>query len=282
MKTVFFKLKDHYPVKGGSLKGLLLENPWEETDGGRAGWKRPALIVVPGGGYYWVSNREGDAVAAHFFAKGFQVFVLDYLCQPDGVSYPEQLFELSCAIDLVKKSADNFGINPDEIFTIGFSAGGHLVCDQSDEYGSVGERLGVKIDCKPKAVALGYSFINDHDGCFKNLLYGYDEPEKTRLKERLRLDGLVTKDTPPTFIWTTAEDGVVDPANSVSYALALSKVGVPFELHVYPRGEHGKATGAIEINYESDPKSTYGEWKCLSRWIDDCIRFFKSFCIEKL
>lgn len=280
MKTCFIDLKEHYPVKGGTLKGMIMENPWDNCDDGRLNWKRPALIVVPGGGYYWVSNREGDFVAAQFFAKGFQTFVLEYLCKPDGVSYPEQLFELSCAIDYVKKNADNFSVNPDEIFTVGFSAGGHLACDQSNEYATVADRLGVLVECKPTATALGYPFINDHDGCFDNLLFGYDEQEKSRLKEFLRLDRLVTKHTPPAFIWTTAQDGVVDPANSLTYALALSKSGVPYELHVYPKGEHGKSTGAIEINYASDGKSDYSQWNCLSHWFDDCVRFFKSFCKE--
>ena len=282
MNTCFIDLKRHYPLKGGTLKGLIMENPWDECDEGRLFWKRPALIVVPGGGYYWISNREGDAVASQFFAKGFQVFVLTYLCKPDGVSYPEQLFELSCAIDYVKMHADEFFINPDEVFTVGFSAGGHLVCDQSNEYMTVGKRLGGPIDCRPAAVARGYAVINDHDGGANKLLFGYGEEVKSKLKETLRLDRRVTKDTPPAFIWTTAQDGVVDPANSLTYALALSKSGVPFELHVYPKGEHGKATGEKEINYLSDGKSDYSQWNCLSHWLDDCIRFFKLFCAENI
>lgn len=282
MRTVFIELKNHYPLKGGSLKGLIIDNPWDNCDDGRLSWKRPALIVVPGGGYYFISNREGDAVASQFFAKGFQVFVLEYLCKPDGAFYPEQLFELSCAIDYVKKHADDFFVNPDEIFTLGFSAGGHLVCDESNEYATVSDRLGVLIDCKPTAVALGYPVIDNHDGSFDNLLFGYDKTIAEKMKNDLRLNCRVGKQTPPSFVWTTAQDNVVDPANSLNYCLALSKFSVPFELHVYPKGEHGKATGLPEINYERDNKASYSEWKCLSRWVDDAIRFFKSFCVERL
>ena len=281
MKTCFIDLKEHYPVKGGTLKGMIMKNPWDNCDDGRLNWKRPALIVVPGGGYYWVSNREGDFVAAQFFAKGFQAFVLEYLCKPDGVSYPEQLFELSCAIDYVKKNADNFSVNPDEIFTVGFSAGGHLVADQSCEYPTISKRMGVKLECDPKAVALSYAVINDQSGTFDNLLFNYPESEKNNLKKRLMADKLVGKQTPPTFIWTTAEDSVVPPTNSLDYASALTNAAVPYELHVYPKGEHGKSTGAIEINYASDGKADYSEWNCLSHWFDDCVRFFRSYCTEK-
>ena len=281
MRTVFIDLKTEYRVKGGSLKGLIMDNPWDSCDDGRLGWKRPALIVVPGGGYWFISNREGDAVASQFFARGFQVFILEYLCKPDGAFYPEQLFELACAIDHVKKNAEGYNVNPDEIFTVGFSAGGHLACNESLEYDFAKESLGIG-DCKPTAVALGYPVVNDQEGTFDNLLFCYGECKKKALKEKLRLDRLVTSLTPPTFVWTTAQDGVVDPANSLSYCLALSKNRVPFELHVYPKGEHGKATGAPEINYERDAKASYDEWKCLSRWLEDATRFFKSFCSEKL
>ena len=281
MYTVCIDLKSDYPVKGGTLKGLIMDNPWDDCYEERLNWKRPALIVVPGGTYYNVSKREGETVVSKFFAKGFQVFLLEYLCRPQGVSYPEQLFELSCAIDYVKNNAKKYNINKDEIFTVGFSAGGHLVCDQSNEYPTVSERLGRDIDCRPTAVALGYPVINDHNDSFDFLLFGYNDENKKRLKEYLKLDRLVTENTPPTFVWTTAEDSVVSPINSLEYCMALTKKHIPYELHIYPKGEHGKSTGSLEENDEKDWRSDYSEWKFLKNWLEEAIRFFRSFIKEK-
>ena len=264
-------LKDFYPVKGGVLKGVCIDNPW---DIGHKDWSRPALIVVPGGGYQGTSRREGEVVATHFLAQGFQVFVLEYLCRPQGVSYPEQLFELCCAIDYVRKNASEYNINPNEIFTLGFSAGGHLVADQSDEYESVSERIGVPLDCKPTAVGLGYPVIDEHDGSFENLLFGYDKTTAEKLNGDLKLNTRVGKYTPPTFVWTTAEDNLVPVGNSLRYALALAENSIPFELHVYQKGLHGLSTGSLEINEESDAL------KPLSAWISDCVRFFRSYISE--
>ena len=271
------KLDELYPLKGGTLKCYIMDNPWDADNDGREKWVRPAVIVAPGGGYRFISSREGEAVASKFFAAGFQCFVLEYLVMPEA-SYPEQLFELSCAIDFVKRNAKDFCINPDEVFTIGFSAGGHLVADQSCEYPTIHERMGEKIDCKPTAVALSYAFVFDPDGCLDNLLHGYPEEEFARLKKYLIADTLVGKQTPPTFIWTTAEDTVVTPLNSLRYAWALTESAVPYELHIYPKGQHGKSTGALEINYYDTDTP---DWKCLEGWVDDCIRFFRSYCAEK-
>ena len=150
-------LKDHYNVKGGTLRALCSSNPF---DGGHEEWRRPALIVVPGGGYHFVSVREAEPVASKFYASGFQVFVLNYLCRPDGVVYPVELLELSSAIDYVKSHAQEFFVNPEEVFAIGFSAGGHLVADMSNEYENVPENYGGKLDCRLTGAALCYPVID--------------------------------------------------------------------------------------------------------------------------
>ena len=272
MKYRIIDLKEKYPVKGGTLECICIDNPW---DIGHKDWSRPALIVVPGGGYQGTSNREGEVVATHFLAQGFQVFVLKYLCKPDGVCYPEQLFELSCAIDHVRKNASDYNVNPDEIFTIGFSAGGHLVADQSDEYATVSNRLGVSLDCMPTAVGLGYPVIDEHDGSFENLLCGYEKATAAKIKDDLNLNRRVGKHTSPTFIWTTAEDNLVPVGNSLRYALALSENGIPFEMHVYTKGLHGLSTGSLEINEECEAL------KPVSAWIRDCANFFRMFTKER-
>ena len=265
-------LKKTYPVKGGVLEAICADNPW---DYGHEEWRRPAVIVVPGGGYWFVSKREGEMVANEFLARGYQVFILHYLCRPQGAFYPEQLIELSCSIDHIRKNSKEYNVNEKEVFALGFSAGGHLVADLSNEYSAVPDIAGIMLDCRPTAVGLSYPVIDRHDESFDNLLFGYEKDVAERLKNELELTKRVTENTSPTFIWATSDDNYVSVGNSLRYALALADKSIPFELHVYKKGVHGLSTGSLEINEQSDGL------RPLSDWISDCARFFRSYCVEK-
>jgi acetyl esterase/lipase len=275
MKVQKINLKEEYEfLEGGQLDCLLMDYPWDAPD---MNWKRPALIVVPGGGYGMVSKREGEPIATSFFAKGFQVFTLWYLVAPDA-RYPEQLLELSAAVDYVKKHAEEFGVNPDEVFAVGFSAGGHLVGNLAVEHQNVAQKVGVALDCKPTAVGLSYpviSRIDGHLGSYENLLNGYTDEAKDELYKTLNLNEAVSACTPPAFIWATADDGLVPASNALRYALALANQGITYEVHVYPHGAHGLATATAEINAEGANLAR------ISRWIDDCAAFFHLYTEEK-
>ena len=264
------KLCERYPfVNGGEIEILCMENP-----SGREGYLRPMVVVVPGGAYRFVSGREGAPIAADFFRAGYQVCTLKYLCSEQGASYPEQLLELAAAVDYVKKNAKRLAVNPEEIFAVGFSAGGHLVADYSLEHTTLNEKRKTSLDTAIKGVGLSYPVIDDHEDSLDNLLCGYEGEEKAALKESLRLSRRVNEDTPPTFLWTTAEDRLVPPQNSLRYALALADHGVPYELHVYPKGGHGMANGSLEINDDVEAAAI------LSVWTKDMARFFRSYCKE--
>ena len=265
-------LKKTYPVKGGVLEAICADNPW---DYGHEEWRRPAVIVVPGGGYWFVSKREGEMVANEFLARGYQVFILHYLCRPQGAFYPEQLVELSCSIDHIRKNSKEYNVNEKEVFALGFSAGGHLVADLSNEYSAVPDIAGIMLDCKPTAAGLSYPVIDRHDESFDNLLFGYEKDVAEKIKKELELNKKVTENTSPTFIWTTSEDNLVPVGNSVRYALALSEQKVPFELHVYPKGWHGLSVCSLEINPD------YPTSSISSTWVNDCARFFRDYCEEK-
>ena len=265
-------LKDHYKVSGGSLDILCMSDPF---DGGNENWVRPAVIVVPGGAYYIVSRREGEPVAAEFFARGFQVCVLNYSCRPQGAFYPEQLIELACAVDYIKKNARELRVDPKEVFAVGFSAGGHLVGDLACEYGFIEKKAGYPLDAALTAAGLAYPVINAEPRTFDNLLFGYGEEEKAVLKDWLKLDERVDENTPPVFIWTTAEDGLVPSQNSLDFARALADHGVSYELHVYPKGRHGLSNASPEVNAFTPALGV------ASAWTSDMARFFRSFCKEK-
>ena len=159
-------------------------------------------------------------------------------------------------------------MDPGAIFAVGFSAGGHLVADYSDEHHTLRARTGVDLVTKIRGVGLAYPVIDEHDGSFENLLRGYPEKEKNGLKEALKLSKRVNAATPPTFLWTTATDRLVPAANTLRYALALDEQGIPYEVHVYPKGGHGMANGSPEINDDLEAAAI------LSAWVEDMCRFF--------
>ena len=183
MQVYKVNLKDEYVfLQGGTLDCIVTEYPYDGEQ--PEAWAMPALIVVPGGGYGMTSKREAFPIATAFMAKGFQTFVLNYLCEPQGARYPEQLLEEAAAVDYVKKHAKQLHINPDEVFLVGFSAGGHLVGNLAVEHQNVAQKAGVTLDCKPTAVGLCYpviSKINGHQGSYDNLLQGYSDEAKEEL-----------------------------------------------------------------------------------------------------
>ncbi len=276
MKAYTVRLKEEYGfLQGGELSCIATGYPFDDAN---VAWRRPAVIVVPGGGYGMVSKREGEPVAMPFLANGFQTFVLTYLCAP-AARYPEQLLELASAVDYVKKNALTFGVNPDEVFVVGFSAGGHLTGNLAVEHQNVEALCGVPLDCKPTAVGLCYpviSQIHGHQGSYDNLLAGYSEEDKTELLKKLNLNEYVSEQTPPAFLWATAEDTCVPPDNALRYALALDQQGICYELHIYPKGNHGISTAGQEVNLY-----WFKEMERATAWVKDCANFFRLFVVEK-
>ncbi len=277
MKVFDLDLQKEYGTQGGTLTALLAEQPF---DRGGEDWKRPAVVVVPGGGYAYASKREAEPIAFEFLSLGFHTFILNYLCGGEnGAPYPEQLIELASSVDYIKKHAQELRINPDEIFVVGFSAGGHLTGNLAIEYATVSQKAGKELDCKPTGVGLCYPVITErgHRGSFNNLLYGYSDEAREELLKTLELHKGVTEETPPAFLWAMAKDDAVKVQDNIlPYAQACAEKGVEFELHIYPEGFHGSSTGRAEINA--------GNQACLKRtltWTDDCAKFFRLYCKEE-
>lgn len=274
MKAFKVNLKEEYSfLEGGILECILTEKVMDGADD----WKRPAVVVVPGGAYAYTSRREGEPIANAFQGKGFQTFILWYACEPDGVRYPEQLLELAAAMDYVRKNAKEFCVNPEEVFPVGFSAGGHLVGNLAVEHQNVEQKIGQELACKPTAVGLCYpviSQIHGHQGSYDNLLNGYTDEAKTELLKTLNLNEAVSEQTPPAFIWSTVEDSAVPTDNALRFAMAMDKFRIPYELHVYPLGWHGLSTADYEVNAPNE------QIKKVRRWVDDCAEFFRLYIKE--
>ena len=237
---------------------------------------RRAIVIMPGGGYARVSSREGEPIAKYYLSKGFNCFVLRYSVGARAVdSVP--LIEAALAIKHVRENSDRYCVDPDRIFVCGFSAGGHLAASSGILWNDpiVRAALGNAPEGinKPTGMILSYPVITAGELAHKGSIYnlcGTDDPTEEQMN-RCSLERHVDGTTPPTFIWHTFADDVVPVENSLMLAEKLSKHKVPFELHVFPDGEHGLAL-ANEISCPSPIAPTVSHaaiWTELSvRWIN--------------
>lgn len=228
-----------YPVLGNFTPNITSYIHNEDDN------RRPAIIVVPGGGYCMASHTEGEIVAKEFYNKGYNTFVVTYTTNllMDMPLKLQSLKDLSKAVIYVRKNADRFHIVPEKLAICGFSAGGHLCGSLAVHYGASeliieGEYAG--ISNRPDAVILSYPVISSgeyaHTGSFKALL-GIDADEKEL--EYMSLEKQVKIDTPPVFLWHTATDDCVPVENSYLFAQACKEKDVPYELHIFGNGGHG-------------------------------------------
>lgn len=202
---------------------------------------RGAVVVVPGGGYGGRADHEREPIARFFNDAGLHAFVLDYRVAPHR--HPEPLNDAARAVRLIRSRAIEWRVKPDKIAVLGFSAGGHLTASLGvffDEGDASSADPVARISSRPDALVLCYPVISSgkfgHQGSFENLL-GPDASDADR--EMMSLEKRVRDDTPPTFLWSTADDDLVPVENSLMFAAALREKGIPFEMHVYPKGPHG-------------------------------------------
>lgn len=238
-----------------SLEPFLL--PGEQPHG--------AVIVFPGGGYNHLADHEGEPVARWLNAEGIAAFVLRYRVAP--YRHPNPWQDASRAVRLVRWRAAEWNLCPDRIGVLGFSAGGHLAAILSNRWdsGNPGaadpvERFG----SRPDAAVLCYPVITfseryHHGGSLRSLL---GDPPPSELVESLSAERGVTAQTPPAFLWHTADDDRVPVENSLLYAAALRRCSVPFELHIFPNGRHGLGLAFDE--------PVAGQWRSLcARWLKE-------------
>ena len=200
---------------------------------------RPAMVICPGGGYGFRSDRENEPIALKFMVEGFNSFTLEYSIEPFG--YPTQLVECAMAVAYIKENAEKLSVDKDHVSVVGFSAGGHLAGSLATLFKDkfVVEYLKDKAElARPDAVILSYPVITTkketHGGTARVVSNG-----KQDIRDYMSLEDRVTKDSVPAFIWATVDDGCVPCENSLMMASAYKKNGVPFELHIFESGVHG-------------------------------------------
>jgi len=224
-----------------------------------------AVIVMPGGSYGWLAtNHEGRQVANWLNAMGITAFVLKYRLGPK-YHHPVELGDALRAIRLVRTRAKEFGVAPNKIGVLGFSAGGHLASTTITLFDRGNAQAADSVDrtsSRPDFAVLAYPVISltaeyTHHLSTENLL-GTNAPPQ--LSQRLSSELQVTPETPPTFLFSSSTDTVVPPENSVAFYLALRKAGVPAELHIFEKAEHGVGLGL------NDPG--VGQWgRLLIEWL---------------
>jgi acetyl esterase/lipase len=184
-------------------------------------------------------------MAVWFNSLGVAAFVLKYRLGP-RYHHPAMLQDAQRALRYVRTYADKFGVSPDRVGIIGFSAGGHLASTAATHFDSGNPSAVDPIDragSRPDFLILCYPVISldmkyAHKGSRLMVLGDHPDPQ---LIESLSTEKQVTAQTPPTFLFHMRDDKVVVPENSVLFYLALLRAGVPAELHVYEKGQHGCA-----------------------------------------
>ncbi len=229
----------------GAKDGRLLCWTWRTWAGFSPRRRRPAVLIIPGGGYEHVSPREAEPVAMRFLARGYSAFVLEYSCAPSR--FPTALREAAMAMRFIRENADAFEVDPRQVAAVGFSAGGHLCGTlgtlwDSPEVADIAPAGLLRPDalglCYPVALAWG----STHEGSFEKLSGG-----DKALRAKLSLDALVRRDMPPVYLWHTRDDASVPVRNSLILAQALDEAGIPFAMEVFRQGPHGLSTADRQV-----------------------------------
>jgi len=206
-----------------------------------------SVIICPGGGYGILAiDHEGYEIAQWFNDRGVTAFVLKNRLPQDELFENAEIRPLQDAqqaIRIIRKNSVKYGIAPDKIGIMGFSAGGHLASTASTHFKTqVGEITDATVSVRPDFSLLIYPVItfgavNTHSGTRDNLVGANAPADKIDLYSN---EKHVTAETPPTFLISTTDDGV-SPENSISYYQACRNNKVPVEMHIYEKGGHGYA-----------------------------------------
>jgi acetyl esterase/lipase len=202
-----------------------------------------SIIVCPGGAYQMLAPHEAEPIARWLNALGITAILLTYRLAP-RYRHPTPLMDVSRAIRTARTNSDKWKIDPHRVGVLGFSAGGHLSATVSTTFDSDERNARDPIDqitARPDVSVLLYPVItldgvSAHVGSRRALLG--EKPSREMLNQ-LSCDKQVSPHTPPAFLFHTVADAGVPVENSMLYAMALRKAGVPFEMHLFEPGKHG-------------------------------------------
>jgi len=219
-----------------------------------------AVIIFPGGSYRILSaNLEGRQVADWFTARGFRAFIVSNRLASHGYLLPVPLLDARRAIQTVRATAREYGIDPTRIVVVGFSAGGHLAALAATQFVPGDPKAADPVDrvsSRPDFLVLGYPWIGAVSSDTSHLSYCklYNLMDQCEaLRKAYSPDLFVTKDTPPTFLYHTFDDQTVPVEQSLRFYEALVRAGVPAEMHIFADGRHGSGLGKGHVALDQWP-----------------------------
>jgi acetyl esterase/lipase len=239
---------------------------------------RNAVIVCPGGGYDFLSPREGEPIVKKFFGAEMNVYLLEYSTKQRAADFAP-LIESALAVKYVREHAKEHNTDPDKIYVCGFSAGGHLAgsCGILWNIEPVREALGINDGSAPEGInrpnglILSYPVISGGEYRHPRTICNVTGKESPTDEERyvFSLEKHVDQTTPPIFVWHTMTDNLVPVQNTLLLANACVERKVPIEVHIYPEGPHGLGL-ATEFTSAAKPAL---ELEHVRTWIDLAIRW---------
>ncbi len=234
--------------------------------------RRISLVILPGGGYSHVSDREGEPIALTFAAMGMNAVVVNYRVSP--AVFPAQMQDAAEAVAYVRRHAEAWHGDPDRIAVCGFSAGGHVAASLGVRWQEMAwwRPLGLTCaDVRPNAMILAYPVITAGEFAHRRSFVCLTGTEDASQHQAHSIETLVTAQTPPTFLWHTWTDGSVPAENSLLMAMALHRAGVQGEVHIYPRGGHGASlANRVTVNPGQEERKIVPE---AEEWPKLAVRF---------
>lgn len=235
MKLIKVNLKKYYPnvIKYNLfLTGIIYDKSNEYPN-----FKRGSVLILPGGGYQFISYREQDPIMFAFLAEGINAFTLSYSV---GKAYPIPHTEVACAMDYINSHAEEYDLIPNTCSLVGFSAGGHLAATYGYLYKRLADNKEEERNLRPYALILGYPVISliksNNPNCRRFITGGTN-----KFVHLLSADEHVSKNYPPTFIFTTKTDQCVNYKNTKWLVSQLNKKNVKNKCIIYADGPHGLA-----------------------------------------
>lgn len=235
--------------------------------------ERPIVIICPGGGFKFHSDREAQPIALKFNAAGMHAIVLHYQLVDENHSvYPLALQEMATTLNWLKSQKDVHHIDLQKVILNGYSAGGHLVADFNSIMLDSDRRIKVfQDDLKviPAVNILGYPVID--------MTVGWPIEEDWAMKIApdiyyWQAQEHLTKNGKPTFIWQTVTDGTVPVMNSILYAQKMDILNIPYELHLFGSGDHGLS---LATYVTQNPGNAVNLNEYDAKWWDLCINWLK-------
>jgi acetyl esterase/lipase len=229
------------------------------------------VVICPGGGYVRKAQHEGEPIARMLNGHGIAGAVVQYRVAP--YRFPVPIMDAQRALRLLRARSGEWGIDAAHLGILGFSAGGHcagMVATLAEAGDPAAADPVERQSSRPDALVACYAALSFRDRehkleqCLRNLAEDAAGNLAPDAFDFYSVETRVSAKTPPTFLWTTADDSVVPMENCLLMAAALRQHAVPFALHVFPHGRHG-----LGLAEEEGPP-------LVKQWGELCVNWLKS------